>query len=213
MKKTLFVLALLFANTAIAGLDIELRAGSPDSISSSADNDTTKVLLKGGLVFQPISSGPAFGTGLCGIAYRTTGETNMDPSLVHRCVTYTWETYDSGTGGIPWAANLTSRGLLVGGHVGDSLAYPTARLDVRARGTGGSDQNTANFIHADGSHTTIRIGTTSNSLAGCIIFDVAGEPVAAFGRCGALFSRTGSELNYGKFVSGSWSYVGTLMSW
>lgn len=192
-------------------LDIEVRLGNPSSITSNSDNDTTKELINGGLVFQAGNVGPGFGTNLCGMEMRTTGETNMDPSFVTRADTsFTWEIYKSSDGGIPWGMNLTRSGLLVGGLVGDTYAYPQARLDVRGR----ASQNTARFVNMAES-MYIRLQQSASNRDACFIFDDAnGEPVSCFGRCGQLLGRSMSEINYGKYVNGTgWVYGGTLYSW
>lgn len=209
----LAVFLLAVCGFASADPDVEIRVGNPSALSTNVDNDTTKILVKGGIAFQPITTGPAYGPNLCAGAYRVTGETNMDPSYVVRCDgSITIELYDAGTGGIPWKLNLNKMGLLVGGLVGDTYAYPQARLDVRARNVGGSGQNTARFVNLDDG-TYIRMQSSSSSRDACFIFDdPSGEPQAAFGRCGALFGRSHNEINYGKYSSG-WVYGNTLYSW
>lgn len=200
--KIIILALLLVAQPAVAQSAPPLQLGGAVVIPSNADNNSAQLGIVGSVVLLPTNVGPAFGAGLCGIGYRNTGEANMDPSLVHRCNTYTWEGAD-----LTWYGTLNVTGFCVGCRANDTHPYPQARLDVR----GHNGQNVASFRQENGG-TYIRVQATSSSLDGCFIFDVAGEPISAFGRCGALFGRGGNEINYGKFSSG-WVYGGTLYSW
>ena len=74
-------------------------------------------------------------------------------------------------------------------------------------------QNTARFVNTAES-TYIRLQQSAANRDACFIFDdAAGEPQAAFGRCGALFGRSLMELNYGKFSGGAWVFGNALYSW
>lgn len=207
------IIVAFWPHKARADPDVEIRLGNPSTLSSNVDNDTTKISVKGSITFQPITTGPAYGSNICSFAYRSTGETNMDPSYVTRCHgSLTWELYDTATGGIPWKLNLNKSGLLIGGLVGDTYAYPQARLDVRARNVDGVGQNTARFVNLDDG-TYIRCQSSSSNRDCCTIYDDQyGEPQAAHGRCGALFGRSHNEINYGRYSSG-WIYGGTVYSW
>ncbi len=209
MIATAVLFLLLVTTTALAQAPFPVELGTPDAIASNVDNNSTLFAIKGGLMAQPILVGPAFGVGICGGAYRVTGETNMDPSYVTRCKSYMWEDDGQGSGGLKWLAILNSQGLCVGCRVNDGVPYPSARLDVREK----DGNNTAHFLGNAG--TYLRVDAAGNSLDGCFIFDVNGTPAAAFGRCGGLFgSSYQNAITYGKYVGGvGWAYIGTLMTW
>lgn len=171
---TLIGLLFVFAihhRGALADPDVEIRVGNPAAISSTQDNDTTKIHVKGSVTFQKIDAGPAFGSGIGGQAYRITGEPNMDPSFVERFESYTREIYDPATGGTPWGYNLTKVGMCIGCLVGDGTgafpAWPQYRLDVRGDMRLAGAGETFFRIGSKSSTTTVNVG---------YLFERAGDP-------------------------------------
>lgn len=188
----------LFEGDALQGAII--RAGSVFSWPSTTENNTTALAVNGSIMFNPGSSGPGYGSGRGGMQYRNTGETNMDPSLVMRFKTYTFEGED-----LTWLANITPTGLCVGCLVNDSgtfPAYPQYKLDVRG-----------DMRQAGAGETFFRIGSKSSSTSVNVgyLFERAGTPVWAMGILpGMCGTGNANDLVLCKFNGSSWVRVATL---
>lgn len=114
------------AQTTYIGPPISPPAGSPYIAG----------VVNGSLAWSAVdvSNGPLGTPGWCGMGFRITTETNLNPTFVQRCASYTWEGNNTDEFGIDWMALLTRRGFSAGLHnINDSpWPYPLDRLEVRA---------------------------------------------------------------------------------